>query len=133
MRFAIWQRAQRRWLAGGAGASDRPLPRQGEAALLYFRGDAAFANPEMYEFHEAERTSYTIRLPANSILQKRIGYLLKRPVARPPQEVRRYYASFRYQAQSWTKPRRVVAKSLPLRKRGSSGIRASCTRASASS
>jgi hypothetical protein len=27
-----------------------------------------------------------------------------------PQEVRRYYASFRYHAGSWTKPRRVVAK-----------------------
>jgi hypothetical protein len=43
-------------------------------------------------------------------LQDKIGYLLKRPVGRPPQEVRRYYASFRYQAGSWTKPRRVVAK-----------------------
>jgi hypothetical protein len=31
-------------------------------------------------------------------------------VGRPPLEVRRYYASFRYQAQSWSKPRRVVAK-----------------------
>jgi Transposase DDE domain group 1 len=40
----------------------------------------------------------------------RVGYLLKRPVGRPPQEVRRYYGSFRYQAQSWKKPRRVVAK-----------------------
>jgi hypothetical protein len=37
-------------------------------------------------------------------------YLLKRPVGRPPHEVRRYYASFRYQAQSWSKPRHVVAK-----------------------
>jgi Transposase DDE domain group 1 len=36
---------------------------------LYFRGDAAFANPEMYEFLEAEGIGYTIRLPANSILQ----------------------------------------------------------------
>jgi hypothetical protein len=26
---------------------------------------------------------------------------------RPPHEVRRYYASFTYQAQSWSKPRRV--------------------------
>jgi len=43
-------------------------------------------------------------------LQRRIGYLLRRPVGRPPHEVRRYYASFRYQAQSWNKPRRVVAK-----------------------
>jgi hypothetical protein len=45
--------------------------------------------------------------------------------------VRRYDASFRYQAGSWTKPRRVVAKSLPLRRRGSSGIRVSFIRASA--
>jgi len=77
---------------------------------LYFRGDAAFANPEVYELLEAEGASYTIRLPANPVLQNKIGYLLKRPVGRPPHEVRRYYASFRYQAQSWNKPRHVVAK-----------------------
>ena len=83
---------------------------RGNVKRLYFRGDAAFANPEIYEFIEAEDIGYTIRLPANSILQDRIGYLLKRPVGRPPLEVRRYYASFSYQAQSWKKPRRVVAK-----------------------
>jgi hypothetical protein len=83
---------------------------RGIAKRLYFRGDAAFANPEMYEFLEAGRISYTIRLPANDVLQRRIGYLLKRPVGRPPHEVRRYYASFTYQAQSWSRPRRVVAK-----------------------
>jgi hypothetical protein len=49
-------------------------------------------------------------LPANRVLQNRIGYLLKRPVGRPPHEVRRYLASFSYQAQSWNKSRRVVAK-----------------------
>ena len=76
----------------------------------YFRGDAAFANPEIYVFLEAEADKYTIRLPTNAVLQQRIGWLLKRPVGRPPHEVRRYYASFRYQAASWTKPRRVVAK-----------------------
>ena len=76
----------------------------------YFRGDAGFANPEVYEFLEAEGYKYTIRLPANSVLQESIGWLLKRPVGRPPHEVRRYYASFSYQAGSWTKPRRVVAK-----------------------
>jgi hypothetical protein len=77
---------------------------------LYFRGDAAFANPEIYEFLEAEGIGYTIRLPANTVLQNRVGHLLKRPVGRPPHEVRRYYATFSYQAQSWKKPRRVVAK-----------------------
>ena len=77
---------------------------------LYFRGDAALANPEIYEFLETEGVSYTIRLPANSVLQSRIGYLLKRPAGRLSHEVRRYHASFSYQAQSWNKPRRIVAK-----------------------
>ena len=83
---------------------------RGSVKRLYFRGDAAFANPEMYEYLEAEGIGYAIRLPANRILQDRIGYLLKRPVGRPPHAVRRYYASFSYQAQSWNKSRHVVAK-----------------------
>jgi hypothetical protein len=44
------------------------------------------------------RIKYAIRLPANQVLQNRVGYLLKRPVGRPPNEVRRYYANFTYQA-----------------------------------
>jgi hypothetical protein len=83
---------------------------RGTVKRRYFRGDAAFANPEIYEFLEAEGYGYAIRLPTNSVLQGKIGYLLKRPVGRPPQEVRRYYASFSYRAQSWNKPRHVVAK-----------------------
>jgi hypothetical protein len=51
-----------------------------------------------------------IRLPANRILQERIGYLLTRPIGRRPNEVRRSYANFTYQSGSWKKPRRVVAK-----------------------
>ena len=76
----------------------------------YFRGDAGCANPAVYEFLEAEGYKYTIRLPANAVLQERIGWPLTRPVGRPPHHVRRYYASFGYQAASWNKPRRVVAK-----------------------
>lgn len=76
----------------------------------YFRADAAFATPEIYEFLEAEGFKYTIRLPANPVLQQSIGWLLRRPVGRPPHEVRRTYASFRYRAKSWSKSRRVVAK-----------------------
>jgi hypothetical protein len=83
---------------------------QGKVSRIYFRADAAFAMPEVYEFLEAERIKYAIRLPANRVLQDRIGYLLKRPVGRPPNEVRRFHANFRYQAGSWIKPRRVIAK-----------------------
>jgi len=75
----------------------------------YFRADAA-TNPEVYEFLEAEGYKYAIRLPANQVLQERIAHLLKRPVGRPPIEGRRYYANFSYWAQSWKRPRRVVAK-----------------------
>ena len=54
----------------------------------------------MYEFLEAEGADYTIRLPANNVLQNRIAYLLKRAAGRPPHEMRRYFASFSYEAQS---------------------------------
>ena len=69
-----------------------------------------FASPEVYEFLEAEGFKYAIRLPANKVLHDSIAHLLKRPVGRPPKEVRRYYANFSYRAGSWTEPRRVVAK-----------------------
>ena len=83
---------------------------QGKVSRIYFRADAGFANPEVYEYLEAERIKYAIRLPANHILQERIGYLLKRPVGRPSNDVCRSHASFTYQAGSWSQPRRVVAK-----------------------
>jgi len=75
-----------------------------------FRGDAAFALPDVYEFLEAEGFGYAIRLPANQVLKAQIAPLLTRPVGRPPHYVRRFYASFRYRAQSWNRERRVVAK-----------------------
>jgi hypothetical protein len=62
---------------------------QGKVSCIYFRADAAFAMPEVYEFLEAERIKYAIRLPANQVLQSRIGYRLTRPVGRPPHHVRR--------------------------------------------
>jgi hypothetical protein len=83
---------------------------KGRVSRIYFRGDAGFASPEIYDYLEGEGIKYVIRLPANRVLQERIGHLLTRPVGRPPNEVRRSYANFTYQAASWIKPRRVVAK-----------------------
>src|SRR5262249_4288347 len=37
---------------------------QVKVSRIYFRADAAFAMPEIYEFLEAERIKYAIRLPA---------------------------------------------------------------------
>ncbi|MCH8037126.1 MAG: transposase [Proteobacteria bacterium] len=53
---------------------------------------------------------YAIRLPKNQILRESIGHSLTRPVGRPPNQVRRHYAGFSYQAGSWDRTRRVVAK-----------------------
>jgi len=83
---------------------------RGEEKDRFFRGDAAFALPDLYEYLEVEGFRYAIRLPANAVLQERIAPLLKRPVGRPPKSVRRLYASFHYQAQTWERERRVVAK-----------------------
>jgi hypothetical protein len=83
---------------------------RGQALRRLLRGDAAFALPDVYEYLEAEAFQYAIRLPANQVLQAQIAPLLTRPVGRPPHYVRRFYASFGYQAQSWSRPRRVVAK-----------------------
>ncbi len=44
------------------------------------------------------------------MLRECIAHLLTRPVGRPPNHVRRTYASFSYRANSWDKARRVVAK-----------------------
>jgi len=76
----------------------------------FFRGDAAFAIPELYAFLEAEQFSYTIRLKSNAVLEREIAHLLTRPVGRPSHKPKVFYHSFRYQAGSWDQPRRVVAK-----------------------
>ena len=77
---------------------------------LLFRADAAFAKPEVYEYLETRRIGYAIRLPANEVLQGHIGHLLKRPVGRPPNKPLVWYHDVQYQAGSWERARRVVAK-----------------------
>jgi hypothetical protein len=76
----------------------------------FFRGDAAFAIPELYAFLEAENYSYAIRLKANAVLEREIEYLLTRPVGRPSHKPKVFFHSFPYQAKSWQSSRRVVAK-----------------------
>jgi hypothetical protein len=47
---------------------------------------------------KSKGVKYAIQLPANQVLQERIGYLLTRPIGRPQCHVRRYHASYHYQA-----------------------------------
>jgi hypothetical protein len=78
--------------------------------LRFFRGDAAFANPEMYRYLEAEGYFYAIRLKENPILHEKVEHILTRPVGRPPKKPIVRYHSLRYQAASWKIARRIVAK-----------------------
>ena len=78
--------------------------------LKFFRGDAAFADPKVYSCLEAADYFYAIRLKDNAILHGTIEPLLTRPVGRPPKQPIVLYKSFQYQAASWDKARRVVAK-----------------------
>jgi hypothetical protein len=76
----------------------------------FFRGDAAFANPEIYEYLEAENFQYVIRLPANDVLHREIEHLMTRPVGRPPVAPIVWYHEFHYKAAAWNHERRVIAK-----------------------
>jgi hypothetical protein len=76
----------------------------------FFRGDAAFANPALYRLLEKERYLYAIRIKANAVLEREIEHLLTRPVGRPSRKPKVFYHSFQYQAKSWQRSRRVVAK-----------------------
>jgi Transposase DDE domain group 1 len=83
---------------------------QARGKEVVFRGDAAFAKPELYEALEERDVQYAIRLPANNNLQGSITELLRRPVGRPSHKPVFRFKSFLYQAASWTIARRVVAK-----------------------
>jgi hypothetical protein len=77
---------------------------------VWFRADAAFAKPEIYEALEERGAKYAIRIPANDCLMRDIQELLTRPVGRPPHKPVVWYKGFLYQAASWRTARRVVVK-----------------------
>jgi hypothetical protein len=76
----------------------------------FFRGDAAFALPKLLRLLEDEGYQYAVRIKANAVLEREIEHLLTRPMGRPSHRPKVFYHSFRYQAKSWQRARRVVAK-----------------------
>ena len=83
---------------------------QAAGKQVALRGDAAFAKPEVYEASEERGVQYAIRIPANKSLELEIEDILFRPPGRPSRKPLVRYKSFRYQAESWSKARRIVAK-----------------------
>jgi hypothetical protein len=84
--------------------------------LIVLRGDSGLAVPEVYEFCEAEGLLYAIGYSSNDVLKDRTAAALS--------DLETYYACYRhrepevqrfeviedYQAESWSRPRRIVAK-----------------------
>jgi hypothetical protein len=82
-------------------------------ALILFRADAGFAVPALYSYLEDQpETRYVIGFITNNrLLAKTAPLLLK--AQRQYQETgekQRLFTSFSYQAESWTQPRRIIAK-----------------------
>ena len=90
-----------------------------EPALRYYvargikvklRGDAAFADPKLLELCEGVEGEYAIRIKENSRLAEMVKDWMKRPVGKDKKKIIVVYKDFLYQAESWDKPRRIVAK-----------------------
>ncbi len=81
---------------------------------IEIRADSGFATPKLYEFCEDEpnKLQYVIGLSRNSRLQKVIDPLLESTKLKfiDLQEKQRQFDEFLYQAGSWDRPRRVIAK-----------------------
>ena len=96
-----------RWLELLAPILER---HRGSGLRMLFRGDAGFARPEIYEYLEDQGYEYAIRLPANQVLWREIDPLLTEHEIPKPGHPVVVYQDFRYQAETWDTPRRVVAK-----------------------
>jgi Transposase DDE domain group 1 len=72
------------------------------------RMDAGFPEEKLLSGLEQRETPYVARVKNNPVLDRMALPYLRRPVGRPPNEPRTWLYEMSYQAQSWSKPRRVV-------------------------
>ena len=76
---------------------------------IKLRCDAAFAIPELFELCERLGVKYTIRIKENSRLDEMVQKAIK-SIRKDKKKVITVYKDFLYQAASWDKPRRIIAK-----------------------
>ena len=74
------------------------------------RADAAFGIPKLYELCEELGVDYVIRLKENNCLAEGVSELLIKPVEEIKDRYITLYKDIVYQAKSWDKARRVIAK-----------------------
>jgi len=76
---------------------------------IKLRCDAAFAIPELFELCERLGVKYTIRIKENSRLDEKVEKAIK-AIRKNKRKTVVMYKDFLYQAVSWNKPRRIIAK-----------------------
>jgi Transposase DDE domain group 1 len=118
--LAAWLRPGTVHASCGAVSTLRSIVRSLRAAwpdvLILVRGDTGMAVPEMYEFCEAEGLLYVFGYGSNEVLKRRTEAALSDLQTyyacyqhREP-EVQRFEVIEDYQAEKWSRPRRIVAK-----------------------
>ena len=118
--LAAWLRPGTVHASGGAVSTLRRIVAALRAAwpevLILVRGDTGMAVPEVYEFCEAEGLLYVFGYGSNEVLKRRTAAALG--------DLETYYACYQhreaevqrfeviedYQAEKWSRPRRIVAK-----------------------
>ena len=81
--------------------------------MILIRGDCGFAIPEMYEFCEENGLFYAFGYATNEVLKRRTNRCLQtvKLAARMwDEKIQRFLAFEDYQAGSWSRPRRILAK-----------------------
>jgi len=114
-------------LAGGAAPGQHPrfpgalavlkwliqkLKKAYPGALILFRADAGFAVPALYRYLERQEIRYVIGFITNNRVLEKAAPLLEKAQRQYQEtgEKQRLFTSFSYQAESWTQPRRIIAK-----------------------
>lgn len=78
----------------------------------FIRGDSGFAVPALYDLCEKESVYYAIRLKSNATLQRIAEEI--HPLSMPSDvtQTECHFEETTYQAKSWSKPRKVIVKSV---------------------
>lgn len=80
---------------------------------IIVRGDSGLAVPEMYEYCEENGLLYAFGYASNAVLKRRTDWLLKTvefAVQMWGEPIQKFLAIEDYQAESWSRPRRIVSK-----------------------
>ena len=111
------------WLRPGAvhaalGADDdlrrvvNALRKERPDMQIHVRADAGFAMPRMYAVCEENNLTFTFGFSTNARLKKQTEALLRQAVVEYEKtgEKQRLFDTFEYQCDSWSHPRRLIAK-----------------------